>query len=199
LLQFTPYSFEIWNWAIFESPKRFLQALALVAVELAFELNAFFLKTLLWIPPPHPVNISRLVLLWLLALPSAKEYHTFLEVCQPQDANIFGSKIDFHDDVTPAFRAAHTDMAPTDLQGQSQDVFSKLGSYAWLACAILAMEILNIIKLGQGEFTAPFPASVQIAWSITGGFFVLGMLVWQISIWVSKYRRNTTPLHVKRE
>jgi phosphatidylserine synthase 2 len=80
LQQFTPQTFEIFDWAIFSSPKRFLQALILVAMELAFELNAFFLKTLLWLPPPHFLNIARLVFLWCLALPATKEYHEFLEV-----------------------------------------------------------------------------------------------------------------------
>jgi phosphatidylserine synthase 2 len=79
-MQFTPYSFEVWNWAAFESPKRFLQALLLVALVMMFELNAFFLKTLLWIPPPHFSNIARLVVLGLLALPAVKEYHTFINV-----------------------------------------------------------------------------------------------------------------------
>lgn len=78
--QFTP-TFEILDWAIFSSPMRFVQALTLVAMTLAFELNAFFLKTLLWLPPPHFLNISRLLFLWSLALPAVKEYHEFLEVC----------------------------------------------------------------------------------------------------------------------
>ena len=80
LQQFTPSTFEIFDWAMFSSPMRFVQALTLVAVTLAFELNAFFLKTLLWLPPPHFLNVSRLLFLWLLALPAAKEYHAFLEV-----------------------------------------------------------------------------------------------------------------------
>ena len=52
----------------------------LVVVILAFELNAFFLKTLLWIPPPNLLNVARLVLLGVLALPGVKEYHAWLEV-----------------------------------------------------------------------------------------------------------------------
>ena len=80
LQQFTPSTFEIFDWAMFSYPMRFVQALTLVAVTLAFVLNAFFLKTLLWLPPPHFLNISRLLFLWLLALPAAKEYHAFLEV-----------------------------------------------------------------------------------------------------------------------
>jgi phosphatidylserine synthase 2 len=80
LLQFTPETFEVWNWAAFQSPKRFLQALLLVVLVMMFELNAFFLKTLLWIPPPHKLNIARLVVLGFLALPAVKEYHTFINV-----------------------------------------------------------------------------------------------------------------------
>jgi phosphatidylserine synthase 2 len=80
LLQFTPHTLEIWNWASFASPLRFLQTLVLVVVIMAFELNAFFLKTLLWMPPPHPLVIGRLVLLGTLALPGVKEYHAWLDV-----------------------------------------------------------------------------------------------------------------------
>lgn len=75
-----PYTFEMWDWAEFSSPKRLMQALVLVAMVLAFELNAFFLKTLFWIPPPHAINILRLILLWGIGLPGIKEYHSFLEV-----------------------------------------------------------------------------------------------------------------------
>ena len=70
----------MWNWATFSSPLRFGQTCLLVVVILAFELNAFFLKTLLWIPPPNLLNVARLVLLGVLALPGVKEYHAWLEV-----------------------------------------------------------------------------------------------------------------------
>lgn len=86
-LQFMPYTFEMWDWAEFSSPKRLLQALVLVVMVLAFELNAFFLKTLFWIPPPHPINILRLLLLWGIGLPGIKEYHSFLEVCSQADTS----------------------------------------------------------------------------------------------------------------
>ena len=44
-------------------PKRFLQAMVPVAVMLAFDLNVFFLKYALWLPPTNPLNTYRL-LLW---------------------------------------------------------------------------------------------------------------------------------------
>ena len=43
------------------------------------QVNAFFLKYLLWIPPLNPLNSYRLLLLFLLALPATKEYYTFIE------------------------------------------------------------------------------------------------------------------------
>jgi hypothetical protein len=45
-------------------PKRFLQAMLPVAVMLTFELNVFFLKYALWVPPTNPLNTYRLILWW---------------------------------------------------------------------------------------------------------------------------------------
>ncbi len=40
------------------------------------DLNSFYLKTLLWIPPPHYINVVRLVLYFLMGLPAVSEiYH----------------------------------------------------------------------------------------------------------------------------
>jgi phosphatidylserine synthase 2 len=43
------------------------------------QVNAFFLKYVLWVPPLNPLNTYRLILLFLLALPATKEYYTFIE------------------------------------------------------------------------------------------------------------------------
>jgi hypothetical protein len=54
---------------------RFCQVTMLLAVVSVMMLNAFFLKTLLWIPPPHYLNIIRL-LMWYLSAPlGVLEYH----------------------------------------------------------------------------------------------------------------------------
>jgi hypothetical protein len=79
--QFTPHTLEMWNWATFRSPLRFIQTMTLVAIIMAFELNAFFIKTLLWLPPTNFLVIGRLVLIGILALPGVKEYYTWIEVC----------------------------------------------------------------------------------------------------------------------
>jgi hypothetical protein len=79
------------------------------------------------------------------------------------------------------------------VQGDSKDVFNKLGSYAWLAAAILAAELLNVAKLGQGEFTAPFPDHIKIAWGVAGTVFAVSMVAWQIWIWLNSYWSKASP------
>jgi phosphatidylserine synthase 2 len=43
-------------------------------------LNAFFLKTLLWIPPPHPFNVLRLLMWYLTAPLGVLEYYKSMAV-----------------------------------------------------------------------------------------------------------------------
>lgn len=42
------------------------------------ELNCFYLKYLLWVPPEHPLNTYRLILLFFLALPGAREAYQYI-------------------------------------------------------------------------------------------------------------------------
>lgn len=79
------------------------------------------------------------------------------------------------------------------LQGKSQDVFNRLGTFAWLAAAILGTELLNVAKLGRGEFTAPFPCHIKLVWSIAGIAFVLFLAGWQAKLWVSSYMSKASP------
>ncbi|KAF2073369.1 hypothetical protein CYY_005314 [Polysphondylium violaceum] len=75
--QFTPATFEEYHWEIFSEWKRFLAVIGLVFLISVIELNAFFLKTLLWIPPPNPINIYRLLLWCLIGTPGLREYYQF--------------------------------------------------------------------------------------------------------------------------
>ncbi|PRW57106.1 Phosphatidylserine synthase 2 isoform A [Chlorella sorokiniana] len=79
LMQFTPYSWDNFEWQVFSSPKRCLQCLFICGVELLFEVNHFFLKALLWVPPTNPLNTYRLTITFLIALPGFKEYYEFIE------------------------------------------------------------------------------------------------------------------------
>jgi len=60
------------NW------KRFVAVLIVIAVISVVELNAFFLKYLLWIPPPHPINVVRLVIWSAIGMPGLREYYSYV-------------------------------------------------------------------------------------------------------------------------
>lgn len=46
---------------------------------LYLQVNAFFLKFILWVPPLNPLNTYRLLLLFALALPAVREWYVFIE------------------------------------------------------------------------------------------------------------------------
>ena len=58
-------------------PTSFRAVRVIVAVCLIFELNAFFLKYVLWIPPPHVLDHVRLAL-WLGYRQHSHEYYVFI-------------------------------------------------------------------------------------------------------------------------
>ncbi|PVD33310.1 hypothetical protein C0Q70_04563 [Pomacea canaliculata] len=68
--QFTPYSWTDFDWKPTSSLKRWMAMLAVIAIFLLAELNTFYLKFVLWIPPKHYLCVSRLVFfsLWELQL-----------------------------------------------------------------------------------------------------------------------------------
>ncbi|XP_006360430.1 CDP-diacylglycerol--serine O-phosphatidyltransferase 1-like [Solanum tuberosum] len=77
--QFTPAHWDKDEWRPLLGPWRFLQVLTLCVIFLTVELNTFFLKFCLWIPPRNPLIVYRLVLWWLLAIPTIREYNTYLQ------------------------------------------------------------------------------------------------------------------------
>ncbi|MCO5588842.1 hypothetical protein L7F22_042802 [Adiantum nelumboides] len=83
LSQFTPAYWDKDEWEIWSGPVRFVQILGLVIVILTVELNAFFLKYCLWVPPSNPLNTYRLVIWWLIANPAIREYNAYLQDRKP--------------------------------------------------------------------------------------------------------------------
>ncbi|KAI4379133.1 hypothetical protein MLD38_005467 [Melastoma candidum] len=77
--QFTPAQWDKDEWHPLLGPWRFLQILTLCVVLLTVELNTFFLKFCLWVPPRNPVIIYRLILWWLIAIPTIREYNSYLQ------------------------------------------------------------------------------------------------------------------------
>ncbi|KAI7725379.1 hypothetical protein M8C21_015949 [Ambrosia artemisiifolia] len=83
LCQFTPAHWDKDEWHPFLGPWRFIQVLTLCIVFLTVELNTFFLKFCLWIPPRNPIIVYRLVLWWLIAIPTVREYNSYLQDQKP--------------------------------------------------------------------------------------------------------------------
>ncbi|KMT19495.1 hypothetical protein BVRB_1g011180 isoform C [Beta vulgaris subsp. vulgaris] len=77
--QFTPARWDKDEWHPLLGPWRFVQVLFLCIVFLTVELNTFFLKFCLWIPPRNPVIVYRLILWWLIAIPTIREYNSYLQ------------------------------------------------------------------------------------------------------------------------
>ncbi|CAD6232441.1 unnamed protein product [Miscanthus lutarioriparius] len=81
--QFTPAHWDKDEWHPTRGPWRFIQVLSLCVVFMAVELSTFFLKFCLWIPPRNPLIVYRLVLWWLIAIPTIREYNTYLQDSKP--------------------------------------------------------------------------------------------------------------------
>ena len=67
-----------YEWQPFKSPARFIQCAFLIGMCLSFELNAFFLKFIYGIPPPHILNTLRLALWFAEANIAIREYYVFI-------------------------------------------------------------------------------------------------------------------------
>lgn len=77
--QFTPYYWVEFDWRPTSSLKRWMFTLIIVALILVAELNCFYLKALLWIPPPHYINLLRLLLLLLTGAVALRETFQYLD------------------------------------------------------------------------------------------------------------------------
>lgn len=75
---FWPYNWTRFKWKIFSTPQRFFAIVFLIFLAAVIELNCFFLKYVLWHPPPHPLVFWRLVLMWFFCLPALREYYQWV-------------------------------------------------------------------------------------------------------------------------
>eukprot|EP01113_Clastostelium_recurvatum_P032916 TRINITY_DN4292_c0_g1_i2.p1 TRINITY_DN4292_c0_g1~~TRINITY_DN4292_c0_g1_i2.p1 ORF type:complete len:458 (-),score=145.06 TRINITY_DN4292_c0_g1_i2:34-1407(-) len=76
--QFSPAAYDEYHWEILANWKRFVAVIIVIGVLSIVELNAFFLKYLLWIPPPHPINVWRLLMWSSMGMPALREYYQFV-------------------------------------------------------------------------------------------------------------------------
>ncbi|KAF8651936.1 hypothetical protein AX16_004580 [Volvariella volvacea WC 439] len=78
LSQFSPHDFTAFKWGTASSFVHYISVVLLLAVFLAAELNPFYLKSLLWLEPDHPIIILRLAFVFLCALPAVRELYQYI-------------------------------------------------------------------------------------------------------------------------
>lgn len=78
-MQFTPYSWTEFDWNPLSSLRRWLAVLFLIGLFLLVEVNDFYIKFALRIPPSHYLNIGRIVLICFMASPSSREAFQYLD------------------------------------------------------------------------------------------------------------------------
>ncbi|RXW25340.1 hypothetical protein EST38_g472 [Candolleomyces aberdarensis] len=66
------------SWGTATSFLHYTTVVLLLAVFLAAELNPFYLKSLLWMEPDHPIVILRLAFIFLWALPAVRELYQYI-------------------------------------------------------------------------------------------------------------------------
>ncbi|CAD7702558.1 unnamed protein product [Ostreobium quekettii] len=154
-LQFLPHSWDNFDWGMYSGPTRCIAVFAMVAVLLAVEVQAFFLKYILWVPPRNLLNTYRLLIWFAVGLPAVREYYEFLEGRAPEGT-----------------------------------IFNKLGVFAWLATATCLVETLVCIKFGKGLFTAAWPPSVVLCWTVGALALVATLVVWSLRLWLQTGRQK---------
>ncbi|KAL5007110.1 hypothetical protein ScPMuIL_015916 [Solemya velum] len=78
-LQFTPYSWTDFDWKPTSSLKRWTAMLFIIAIFLLAELNTFYLKFVLWVPPEHYLCLGRLVFFLFMGAASMREAFQYLD------------------------------------------------------------------------------------------------------------------------
>ena len=77
LRQFTPYSYDTFNWKMFDSPRRFGAVMILVAAFLTSEVAFFYFKYHLWIGSINPIYLLWMLIRTMLAVHSIREWYAF--------------------------------------------------------------------------------------------------------------------------
>ncbi|KAF7364781.1 Phosphatidylserine synthase 2 [Mycena venus] len=67
-----------YSWGTATSFTHYFSVVLLLTVFLAAELNPFYLKSLLWMEPEHPIVIMRLAFIFLCALPAVRELYQYV-------------------------------------------------------------------------------------------------------------------------
>eukprot|EP01010_Urceolus_cornutus_P003453 NODE_484_length_1618_cov_298.507330_g368_i0.p1 GENE.NODE_484_length_1618_cov_298.507330_g368_i0~~NODE_484_length_1618_cov_298.507330_g368_i0.p1 ORF type:complete len:488 (-),score=122.45 NODE_484_length_1618_cov_298.507330_g368_i0:154-1557(-) len=87
--QFSPIGWTPYEWGIFTSFKSFCQCVIPVLMFNVVDNNVFFLKFMLWIPPPHTINLVRLAIWFAISIPGLREFYQLIrdKKCRRLGAN----------------------------------------------------------------------------------------------------------------
>ncbi|KAF9194235.1 hypothetical protein BGZ50_006527 [Haplosporangium sp. Z 11] len=77
MAQFTPKSWTKFEWNTTKNFKSYCTVIFLLTMFLICELNAFYLKTLLWIPPAHIINVLRIFAYFMFGIPGVREAYQY--------------------------------------------------------------------------------------------------------------------------
>lgn len=77
--QFSPYNWVSYEWRPTASLKRWLFMIVLISLFFIAELATFYLKFILWIPPPHFLCLGRLIFMWLVGAVAMRESFEYLD------------------------------------------------------------------------------------------------------------------------
>ena len=87
--QFTPYSWTDFNWAATKSLKGYLIVLVLCTLLLTSEVMGFYLKYLLWIPPPNILYVGRSILYAFAGCAGIRELYQY---CTDKNCSKIGAQ-----------------------------------------------------------------------------------------------------------
>jgi len=88
LTSLTPASVDYYTWRPTGSPSRFLKCAFLVFCGLVFDLNLFFMKFVLHVPPSHNFCLYRLGLWFAMSNIAIREYYVFIETPDVGEAKL---------------------------------------------------------------------------------------------------------------
>jgi phosphatidylserine synthase 2 len=78
LQQFSPHSWTKFEWGTTKTFSRFVSIIGIIIIETMCELNAFYLKYLLWIPVSSRLNLWRLLYFFFISLPAVREAYQYI-------------------------------------------------------------------------------------------------------------------------
>ena len=191
LRQFTPYEFARYEWRLFDKPANFVAVCLLIFGMAVIELNTFFLKFVLYLPPSHPLNLWRLGIWILLSVPATHEYYDYVvlvttSTVRPKEKDLYTTDIIASPGVrrrgsvkgvskqeasllTPISNSDTTNTSksittsPSRPRKASEKVYHRIGPNLWLAIGISIAETLVSVKFSQEtRFKNGFPKEYSL-------------------------------------